>query len=67
MTLNWTLIVRQRLARDFPPEHVLPDKQPPFVRSAVYLFGALSIASFALIVVTGTILAIFWAAVVAYQ
>ena len=59
MTSNWTLAVRQRLAKDFPPDHVLPDKQPSFVRSAVYLFGALTIASFALIIVTGTVLAIF--------
>lgn len=59
MANNWTLAVRQRLAKDFPPDQVLPDKQPAFVRSAVYLFGALTIASFALIIVTGTVLAIF--------
>lgn len=59
MANNWTLAVRQRLAKDFPPDQVLPDKQPSFVRSAVYLFGVLAIASFALIIVTGTVLAIF--------
>jgi quinol-cytochrome oxidoreductase complex cytochrome b subunit len=59
MSTNWTLAVRQRLAKNFPPDQVLPDKQPSFVRSAVYLFGALTIASFALIIVTGTVLAIF--------
>ncbi len=59
MANNWTLAVRQRLAKDFPPDQVLPDKQPSYVRSAVYLFGALTIASFAIIIVTGTVLAIF--------
>ncbi len=37
MSTNWTLAVRQRLAKNFPPDQVLPDKQPSFVRSAVYL------------------------------
>ena len=59
MATNWTLAVRQRLGKDFPPDQVLPDKQPSYVRSAVYLFGALTIASFAIIIVTGTVLAIF--------
>jgi hypothetical protein len=59
MANNWTLGLRQWLAKRFPPDQVLPDKQPAFVRSAVYLFGALTIASFALIIVTGTVLAIF--------
>ena len=58
MATNWTLAVRQRLGKDFPPDQVLPDKQPSYVRSAVYLFGALTIASFAIIIVTGTVLAI---------
>jgi hypothetical protein len=59
MANNWTLGLRQWLAKRFPPDQVLPDKQPSFVRSAVYLFGALTIASFTLIIVTGTVLAIF--------
>ena len=59
MATNWTQAVRQRLGKDFPPDQVLPDKQPSYVRSAVYLFGALTIASFAIIIVTGTVLAIF--------
>jgi quinol-cytochrome oxidoreductase complex cytochrome b subunit len=56
---NWTLALRKKLAKDLPSEHVLPDKQPSFVRSAVYLFGALTIAAFAVIIISGTVLAIF--------
>src|SRR5215469_3888048 len=59
MANNWTLGLRQWIARRFPPDQVLPDKQPSFVRSAVYLFGALTIAGFTLIIATGTVLAIF--------
>jgi quinol-cytochrome oxidoreductase complex cytochrome b subunit len=56
---NWTLALRKKLAKELPAEHVLPDKQPSFVRSAVYLFGALTIAAFAAIIISGTVLAIF--------
>ena len=56
---NWTQAIRQRLSRSFPPDQLLPDKQPAYVRSAIYLFGALTIGSFALVILTGTILAIF--------
>ncbi|MFI5274203.1 MAG: cytochrome b N-terminal domain-containing protein [Ktedonobacterales bacterium] len=56
---NWTLATRSWLYRRFPPSHLLPDKQPAYVRSAVYLFGALTIASLAIVIFTGTILALF--------
>jgi hypothetical protein len=56
---NWTRGLRLWLAKRFPFEHLLPDQQPAYVRSAVYLFGALTIASFALVILSGTILAIF--------
>ena len=59
MATNWTQAVRQRLSKSFPPDQLLPDKQPSYVRSAIYLFGALTIASFVLVILTGTILAIF--------
>jgi hypothetical protein len=59
MATNWTLALRQRLNKSFPSDQLLPDKQPDYVRSAVYLFGALTIASVGLVILTGTILAIF--------
>ena len=59
MRSNWTLALRQRLVRNYPFDHLLPDKQPEYVRSAVYLFGALTIASFGLVIASGTILALF--------
>ena len=52
-------MLRQRLTTSFPADQLLPDKQPAYVRSVVYLFGALTIASLALVILTGTVLAIF--------
>ncbi len=59
MATNWTQALRQRFDKSFPSDQLLPDKQPTYVRSAIYLFGALTIASFVLVIATGTVLAIF--------
>jgi len=59
MTTNWTRALRQELTQRLPVTHLLPDEQPAYVRSAVYLFGVITIASFALVIATGTILAFF--------
>jgi hypothetical protein len=47
---NWTRALRQRLGKRLPAEHLLPESQPAYVRSTVYLFGALTIASLALVI-----------------
>lgn len=59
MASNWTSALRQRLHKALPSEHLLPDRQPSYVRSAVYLFGALTIASLAFVILSGVVLAIF--------
>ncbi|HEX9067538.1 MAG TPA: cytochrome b N-terminal domain-containing protein [Ktedonobacterales bacterium] len=59
MSQNWTKSTREWLGKRLPASQFLPDKQPTYVRSAVYLFGALTIASLALVIATGTILALF--------
>jgi ubiquinol-cytochrome c reductase cytochrome b subunit len=51
--------LREQLAKRFPAEQVLPDQQPSYVRSSIYLFGALTIASLILVIASGTVLAIF--------
>lgn len=40
-------------------EDLLPDELPEFVRSYVYLFGVLTIASFVMLILSGTVLAVF--------
>ncbi len=56
---NWTGGLRRRLNTELPIEHILPDQQPAYVRSAVYLFGAITIASLVVVVISGIILAFF--------
>jgi quinol-cytochrome oxidoreductase complex cytochrome b subunit len=59
MAANWTQALRKGLERNLPADQLLPDQQPRYVRSAVYLFGAFTIASVALVILSGVVLAIF--------
>ena len=56
---NWTLALRQRIDKNFPNDQVLPDKQPSYVRSSLYLLGAATLMSFVIIIVSGVILGLF--------
>lgn len=56
---NWTLTLRQRLTKSFPGDQLLPDTQPAYVRSSLYLLGAATLASFVVIIVSGIVLALF--------
>ena len=55
---TWTGRVRTEVVRRWPPEKLLPDSQPTYVASWIYLFGALSIASLSIIIGSGSILAL---------
>lgn len=57
--MNLTGKVREGLAHALPPEQLLPDEQPAYVHSYVYLFGILTLASFAMLILSGIILALF--------
>lgn len=56
---NWTLALRQRIGKDFPSDQVLPDTQPAYVRSSLYLLGAATLVSFAVIIISGVVLGLF--------
>ncbi|HEX8996103.1 MAG TPA: cytochrome b N-terminal domain-containing protein [Ktedonobacterales bacterium] len=56
---NWTLSLRQWTGKNFPSEQVLPDEQPAYVRSSLYLLGAITLVSFVIIIVSGVVLALF--------
>jgi quinol-cytochrome oxidoreductase complex cytochrome b subunit len=55
---TWTERIRDSLVRRWPPERLLPDVQPSYVASWIYVFGALTLASLVVIVASGTILAL---------
>jgi quinol-cytochrome oxidoreductase complex cytochrome b subunit len=48
----WTARLRRRAVRALPPERMLPDRQPAYVSSWIYVFGVATLA--ALIVVLGS-------------
>ena len=55
---SWTLALRRRAVAALPPEKLLADQQPSYVASWVYVFGVLSLSSLAVIILSGTILAL---------
>ncbi len=52
----WTSRLREAAVRSLPPEKLLPDTQPSYVASWVYVFGVLTLAALAVIIASGTIL-----------
>ena len=50
---TWTERVRGAAVRAFPPEQLLPDRQPVYVASWTYVFGVLTIAAFIVVLVSG--------------
>jgi Cytochrome b(N-terminal)/b6/petB len=55
---SWTARVREAAVGALPPEKLLPDSQPTYVASWIYVFGVASIASLVVIVTSGSILAL---------
>jgi quinol-cytochrome oxidoreductase complex cytochrome b subunit len=56
---SWTLSIRRLLQRSLPLKHLLPDRQPVFVGSWVYIFGVVAIAGLIWVVGSGVVLALF--------
>ena len=55
---SWTARLRRRIARTVPPGQALPDRQPAYVSSWIYVFGVLTLAALFYVLVSGTVLAI---------
>ena len=55
---SWTATVRDSAVRTFPPDELLPDKQPVYVASWIYVFGVLTLAAFLVVLASGGVLAI---------
>ncbi|MEV6271469.1 cytochrome b N-terminal domain-containing protein [Kribbella sp. NPDC051936] len=55
---NWTARLRTRVGRTVPPGQLLPDRQPVYVNSWIYVFGALTLAALLIVLGTGAVLAL---------
>ncbi len=55
---SWTVRLRNRLSRTVPPGQLLPDRQPAYVRSWIYVFGVATLAAMLWVLASGTVLAL---------
>ena len=53
---SWTVALRERAVGALPPEKLLPDGQPSYMASWIYIFGVLSLTSLAVIIGSGMVL-----------
>lgn len=57
-TSNWTTKLRGRIERTVPPGQALPDRQPVYVASWIYVFGVLTLAALLVVILSGSVLAL---------
>lgn len=57
--MSLTTTLQKKLSQSLPYEELLPDEQPAYVHSYVYLFGIATLASFVILIGTGVVLAAF--------
>ena len=55
---EWTAKLRGVAVRAFPPERLLPDRQPAYVSSWIYVFGVLTMSALAVVLLSGAVLAL---------
>jgi quinol-cytochrome oxidoreductase complex cytochrome b subunit len=56
---GWTAGLRRRVGHRLPLSEILPDRQPYYVGSWVYVFGVVTIAALVWVVVSGLVLVFF--------
>jgi hypothetical protein len=59
---SWTVRLRTRLSRTVPAGQLLPDRQPAYVRSWIYVFGVATLAALVFVLASGLLLAVKGAA-----
>ncbi len=55
---GWTGWLRRRWLKTLPPEKMLPDRQPAYVASWIYVFGVLTLSALLVVLITGGLLAL---------
>jgi hypothetical protein len=59
---SWTVGLRRKVTGLVPSGQALPDRQPEYVASWMYVFGVLTIAAFVVVLASGAVLAVGGAA-----
>ena len=54
---SWTVRTRDGISRIVPPGQVLPDRQPAYMSSWIYVFGVLTLAALIVVIGSGVLLA----------
>src|SRR5664279_1424852 len=54
-----TAKLRHAAVEALPPQRLMPDRQPAYVASWIYVFGVLTLSALAVVILTGVVLAIF--------
>jgi quinol-cytochrome oxidoreductase complex cytochrome b subunit len=55
---QWTTRLRRRFVRLLPPEKLMPDTQPSYVSSWIYVFGVTTMAALIVVIASGCVLAL---------
>jgi len=55
---QWTTRARKRVVAVLPPDKLLPDTQPNYVSSWIYVFGVATLAALAVVIGTGCVLSL---------
>src|SRR5665213_930068 len=56
---QWTAKIRTAAVDALPPQKLLPDRQPAYVASWIYVFGVATVAALIVVIGTGLVLAVF--------
>jgi hypothetical protein len=54
----WTSRMRRGILRRLPPGKLLPDRQPAYVNSWIYVFGVASLSTLGLVILSGILIAV---------
>jgi hypothetical protein len=54
----WSARLRRKAVDAFPPEQLLPDRQPAYVASWIYVFGVATLAAMLIVMGTGVLLSL---------
>jgi ubiquinol-cytochrome c reductase cytochrome b subunit len=58
VTSSWTGRLRRRAVATLPPDQALPERQPAYVASWIYVFGVLTLAAFVVVLLSGAWIAL---------